>query len=193
MTPSDWLTVPGRWLADWIAPLQASTEETEVRADLVVTLGLAAWVVTLLLLALAWRHWGQQLLRSEQAKESSAAAATGLRRMGTAAQRWNWRNAWAMVWRLQVAHLFIYAGAPVLWEFGRHVLLVMALPFSIMGFGDRNGPGGGLLDHLLQPGCWTFGTVCAWPEGNGAVWAKLAWAVLAVSWVAYARRQRRPG
>ncbi len=183
--------MPGRWWADRFAPLEATAEETEVRADLIVTLGLATWLVALLLLAMAWRRWRQQLPHSERTKKSSAAAVAGLRRMGTAAQRWNWRNAWALLWRVQVAHLFIYAVTPVLWECGRQVLLVMALPFSLMGFGDRNVRSGGPLDHLLQHGCWTFGTVCPWPDGSSAVWAKLAWAVLAVSWVAYARRPGR--
>ena len=190
MSPSDWLTVPGRWLADWIVPLQATAEETEVRADLIVTLGLATWIVALLLLAWAWQHWGRRLLHAGRAQQSGAAGMQSLRQ---AAHLWNWRSTWAVLWRAQVAHAMVYVGAPVLWEIGHLILLVMTLPFSIMGFGDQTVHSSGLLDHLLQPGCWPFGTVCAWPEGNGAVWAKLAWAVLAVSWVAYARRQRRPG
>lgn len=190
MTSSELLTVPGQWLADWWVPLEAGADETEARADLVVTLGLGFWLVALLVLALSWRWWGTPSRRAWAGARLGAAAHSGLQLARGAAQRWDARQAWGIVWRAQLVHALVYVVAPALWAFARQVLFVITLPFSLMGFGDRTGSSGSWMDHLAQPGCWTFATLCHWPGGQGMLWAKLAWAAIAVAWLVLWRQKQ---
>jgi hypothetical protein len=193
MTPSDLLTVPGGWLLALLAlptPPEIAASDSEARADLVVTLGLGFWAVALVLLALAWRRWGRRHAHKGLKRQADVAAHAGQQAAQTAKRLWDGAALWGLTWRAQVVHGLVYAAAPLLWELAKVALFVVTLPFSVMGFGDRVDQSGGMLDHLLQPACWTFATVCPWPPGNGAVGAKLSWAVLAVAWVAYWRRTR---
>ncbi len=190
MTPSDLLTIPGGWLLALLAPLEIAASDSEARADLVVTLGLGFWAAALVLLALAWRRWGRHYADNGLKRQAGITARAGQQVAHAAMRRWNGDALWGLTWRAQVAHGLVYAAAPLLWELATAALFVIALPFSVMGFGDRVDHSGGVLDHLLQPACWTFATVCPWPPGSGAAGAKLTWAVLAVAWVAYWKRTR---
>ena len=190
MTPSDLLTVPGGWLLALLAPPEIAASDSEARADLVVTLGLGFWAAALVLLALAWRRWGRRYAHNGLKRQAGVAAHAGQQAAQAAMRHWDGAALWGLVWRAQVVHGLVYAVAPLLWELATVALFVVALPFSVMGFGDRVDQSGGMLDHLLQPACWTFATVCPWPPGSGAAGAKLTWAVLAVAWVAYWKRTR---
>ena len=192
MTSSDLLTVPGGWLLTLLAPPEIAASDSEARADLVVTRGLGAWAAALVLLALAWRRWGRRCAHNGLQRHTGVAAHAGQQAAHAAMRRWDGAALWGLTWRAQVAHGFVYAVAPLLWELATAALFIVALPFSVMGFGDRVDHSGGVLDHLLQPACWTFATVCPWPPGSGAVAAKLTWAVLAVVWVILWRRRRKP-
>lgn len=185
MTSSELLTAPGRWLADAFVPLEAGADETEARADLVVTLGLGLWVVALAPLALSWRRWGTPSGHTRARAPRGAAPRTGLKSTHATVLLTAGRTAWGVLWRAQVVHALVYGAAPVLWEAARQFLLVITLPFSLMGFGDRTGPSGAWLDHLSEPGCWTFATACHWPSIDGAIWSKLAWAFLSLAWAAH--------
>lgn len=195
MTPSDLLTVPGGWLLALLAlqvPSEIAASDSEVRADLVVTLGLGLWAAALVLLALAWRLWGRHGAHNGLKRQADITARAGQHAAHAAMRRWNGAALWGLTWRAQVLHGLVYAAAPLLWELAKVALFVIALPFSVMGFGDRVDQSGGVLDHLLQPACWTFATVCPWPPGSGAAGAKLIWAVLAVAWVVLWRRRQKP-
>lgn len=192
MTPSDLLTIPGGWLLALLAPSEIATSDSEARADLVVTLGLGLWAAALVLLALAWRRWGRRQTRSGPKRPTDITARASQYAAPAAKRRWNVAALWGLAWRAQVAHGLVYAAAPLLGALATAALFVIALPFSVMGFGDRVDHSGGVLDHLLLPACWTFATVCPWPPGSGALWAKLTWAVLAVTWVALWRRGYKP-
>lgn len=190
MTPSDLLTVPGGWLLALLAPSEMAASDSEAHADVVVTLGLGLWAAALALLALCWRRWGRRYPHNGLRRPADTAARTGPQGANAALRRWDGAGLWGLAWRAQVVHGLVYAAAPLSWELAKVALFVVTLPFSVMSFGDRVDQSGGMLDHLLQPACWTFATVCPWPPGSGAAWAKLTWAVLAVAWVAYWKRTR---
>lgn len=214
------VTAPGELLLALWNPSEFKAE-SEVRADLAISLGLLFWMLVLMSAALLRRRW-----HSSVSMLTGVAVGLGLAGWETAVRWWRtlagpgaWQRTWGVVWRAEMAHLAVYGLLPLGIAAGRAVLFVLFLPFSVMSFADQPG-GSRAFDHLRRPQCWTFVSFCASPSAQfraltaseesacqrGArcptlpiaysdrwQWAwKLLWAALAAWWIARWWWSRRP-
>jgi hypothetical protein len=67
---------------------------------------------------------------------------------------------WSALWRAQATHLVLFAAAPLLVAILHVVLGILALPFTLLSFGDRSLSYGHQVSHLRQPGCWIVLATC---------------------------------
>jgi len=168
------LSVPGELL---VAAFFAADfpVDSEARAHLAVTLGIAAWSIALLAGFVAWRRVGPTIARHAAAGGRAAARNAGpalrLRwtRLRAVARTWNWtrRDALAAAWRAEVVHLLIYVAAPLAWEAARLAVLVVSLPFAVMSFADQGPFLDRTLNHFHEAGCWIVVAPCSGPHFDG--------------------------
>ncbi len=208
------LTGPGGLLTDLLLPTPAWPEDGEAHADLVVTLGIAFWLLTALVLRLFWA-----LVRRSSPQAPARVLWTHAMAAPARAARWqgdgSWRPIWGWVWRAQAAHLALYGGVPLIWEAARWALLIVTAPLWVVGPGSGPGATDGTLAHWRQPACWTFVTLCPGPHSHflhtsviqasqcvggvcppgitrlpdtGGWLAKGLWAALALAWILNGRR-----
>jgi hypothetical protein len=64
------------------------------------------------------------------------------------------------LWRVQAAHLAVFAVLPALALLLRVALGLVLLPFVVSGFGQRELALGAEVAHLRQPGCWVALAPC---------------------------------
>lgn len=167
------LSGPGDYLAGWLIQ-PASLADDEAHAFIAVALGIAFWIVLYIVLRLMWaigRHNSRasKLMRTchQLGKASFNRTAAWLRRPGnTTASRWRIADVWGVVWRAQTVHLMLYAGLPLLWEAARTAFFIITMPLWIIGPGSGIKATDGTLEHLQQPACWTFVTLCPGPRSN---------------------------
>ena len=199
------LTVPGDFLFDVLFP-SGPPADSEARAPMAIALGVAFWGVACVAIRVVWR------IASRGVKAAFPAARV--------AAWWRSRTfieVWSIAWRAQAVHAAIYAVLPLLWEAARFAFIAVTLPLWIIGPGSGFKPTDGTLDHLRQPACWTFVTLCQGPRSNHVSarmaadpdcrrepcptnrslpgrWAdwiiKGLWALLALAWVVTWRRGR---
>lgn len=171
------LTGPGDFIAGWFSLVGA--QDSEARADLVVTLGIVFWVALAIGVRLAIHFVfgrrarpgrpgslgaaGRAAFDGAEAQMRSTARRGG-QQLRQALRGWTWPMAAGAAWRLQVVHLVIYALLPLLWV-GVN-LGFFTVTFALRAVGQGNGPGwyDGALDHMQRPTCWTFVTPCAGPR-----------------------------
>jgi len=223
MEPTLWLLVPGEWLARRWSGLAADAP-LPGQGEVVVLLGVLFWIFWLAVAMLVWRfrHPGADALRRAGVPVAVAAArgaaTRGAGQLVAAAQRSSWtlRDAWGALWRAEAVHLALYVLAPLAVRAASIVLLAVTLPFSAMGFADRNEPPK-LYDPLAHAACWTFASWCPTPMAEfraltrreeercraaacpafvvdrdlGWPTFKVAWLVITVVWVTAWRRRRR--
>ena len=170
------LTGPGALLVDaWLAEPTALEDSSETRAALAVLVGAVFWVCVYVALRLGWgavqRH-----------RNTAAQKPPVTHHPQTQAIDW-WRTlalVWGAVWRAQAVHITVHAAIPIVLSLLQGALLIVFMPFSVMGFGDRNLGADNLLDHLAQPSCWTFVTLCDPLHSPRFV----VWLLLAAAWIA---------
>jgi hypothetical protein len=63
-----------------------------------------------------------------------------------------------------VAHWVVFALPPLALELLRKALVIMFLPFPLIGFGDRRSDSPGAMARLKEPGCWIVLTPCSVAE-----------------------------
>lgn len=171
------LTGPGGFIAG-LLPF-AGAEDSEARADLVVTLGIVFWFALTIGVRLAIHFGfgrqarlggpgspgaaGRAAFDGAEAQVRSAARSAG-QQLRQSLRGWTWPMAAGAAWRLQVVHLVVYAVLPLLWVGANFSFFVVTFPLRVIGTG--NGPGwyDGALDHMKRPTCWTFVTPCAGPR-----------------------------
>lgn len=150
------LTGPGQFWARLFF-VAAADPDSEAQADLAVTLGLATWVVALLVLwVLVRRGWRLRLHAPQRWLGSLRRVAGG----------WTPQRVAGALWRAQAAHLALYLALPLAWEVPRWVYFGATAPLWVIGPGQGPNATDGTLAHLRSPACWTFVTPCSGPHSN---------------------------
>jgi hypothetical protein len=70
------------------------------------------------------------------------------------------RFIWSLLWRAQVAHVFVFVLAPLLAAIVHAAVGIVMLPFLLLGAGDRSNDLGVQAQHLFEPGCWVMLAAC---------------------------------
>lgn len=69
--------------------------------------------------------------------------------------------AWGALWRAQAAHVAVFAARPIVLALLQLAWALVALPFLLVGAGDRDVTVGVAVKHLASPGCWVALAPCA--------------------------------
>ncbi len=202
----------------------AGSEEgyLERQRDLTMPVGIAFWIAVILIYFVL-RRIRLSKARLADVRRFAADASRPLTNSVSAwlhstRDSWTGRQAWGASWRAEVVHLALYVAIPLTMESMRLLVFLMFLPFTVMGFGEKNPLFAGTLDHVSSPVCWTFVSWCKSPSAEfrdlspaeealcragqcpppstrmvdpfGWVW-KLAWAAISLTWIGLWRRKQR--
>ncbi len=170
MDLSDWLLVPGEWLFEHsgLSSLGAMDQD---RGNAVVTLGLAFWIVLLLVTWRLWHVWrphstGRIATGHARSDDSWASELSGHAASTRAwLQSWTLREAWGWALRLQATHLIVFVAPTLAVVLTKYALFILFFPLTIMSFADQTGPIA-RLEPLDRPACWTFVSWCVSPAAS---------------------------
>jgi len=166
---SSLLTASGEWLLRLLPAAPAAGSEE--RAHLAVTLGIVVWLLALLGVGALWRLQpkASRDRRSAQLRRADARLVGGrdglLAWLRPLVAPWTARQVFGAVWRVELAHLLVYALLPALWVGGNLAWFAVTIPLRVASFSESTrGWYDGSLDHLHLTRCWIVAAPCPGPQ-----------------------------
>lgn len=165
MDLQDLVLVPGRWLFE-LARLPPGYDEDE--AAMVVSLGLAAWVVALLAGWALWRRAARRFAGAGRVEVPRIPPDQVEALSGQATRAWErlrslrWRRLLGGLAVMQGVHLVLFVVPTLAIALVKLLFAILLVPLTIMSFADQH-QGWPRIEPLDRPACWTFVSWCPSP------------------------------